>query len=63
MTEYIVGKVSNNEQASTNCVYVGSKKLDYLEVNYDGRMGIFKVLEDKSIENNQICFNNFQCIG
>lgn len=60
MTEYIVGKVSNNEQASTNCVYVGLKKLDYLEVDYNGRIGIFKVLEDKSIEHNQICFNNFQ---
>jgi vesicle-fusing ATPase len=60
MTEYIVGKVSNNEQASSNCVYVKSKKLDYLEVNYNGRKGIFKVLEDISIEPNQLCFNTFQ---
>jgi len=62
MSEYIVGKVLNNEQSSTNCVYVESKKLDYLEVNYNGKMGIFKVLEDKSIEKNQICFNKFQRI-
>ena len=60
MTEYIVGKVSNNEKVSSNCVYVKSKKLDYLEVNYNGKIGIFKVFEDISIEQNQICFNTFQ---
>jgi vesicle-fusing ATPase len=60
MTEYIVGKVSNNEQASSNCIYVKSKKLDYLEVNYNGRIGIFKVLEDISVEQNQIYFNTSQ---
>jgi len=60
MTEYIVGKVSNNEQASSNCVYVKSKKLDYIEVKFDDKIGVFKVLEDNSVEPTQICFNNYQ---
>lgn len=60
MSEYIVGKVSNNEQASTNCVYVKSKNLDYVEINFDNKIGLFKVLEDNTIESNQICFNNYQ---
>lgn len=60
MTDYIVGKVSNSEQASSNCVYVKSKKLDYLEINYNGKMGIFKALEDANVEQNQICFNQYQ---
>jgi vesicle-fusing ATPase len=58
--EYIVGKVSNNEQASSNCVYMGSKNLDYIEVSYGNKVGTFKVIEDKSVEQNQLCFNTFQ---
>lgn len=33
MTEYIVGKVNNNELASTNCVFVKSKSLDYIKIS------------------------------
>jgi vesicle-fusing ATPase len=60
MTQYIVGKVLNNDQASTNCVYIKSKSLDYLEIKLDNKIGLFKVLEDKTIESNQIYFNNYQ---
>ncbi len=60
MSEYIVGKVSNNEQASSNCIYAKSKGLDYFEVKLDNKVGIFKVLEDNTIDSNQICFNNYQ---
>lgn len=61
MTEYIINKVSNNVQANTNCVYVKSKNLDYLEVNFDNKNVIFKILEDKSIVNTfDINLNNFQ---
>ena len=60
MSEYIVDKVSNNELASTNCVYVKSKNLDYMEINFNGKCCTFKVLEDKTIEPDKISFNNFQ---
>lgn len=32
MTEYIVGKVDNNEQASSNCVYMQKKLANYIEI-------------------------------
>lgn len=60
MTEYIVGKVNNNELASTNCVFVKSKSLDYIKINTVTKSAIFKVLEDKTVDPNQICFNSFQ---
>lgn len=60
MSEYIIGKVDGSEQASTNCVFVKSKSLNYIEINTGTKSGIFKVLEDKTIESNQICCNNLQ---
>lgn len=60
MTEYIVGKVNNNELANTNCVFVKSKSLDYIKISTEIKSGIFKVLEDKTADPNQICFNSFQ---
>lgn len=60
MTEYIVGKVNNNELASTNCVFVKSKSLNYIKISTETKSGIFKVLEDKTVEPNQVCFNSFQ---
>ena len=60
MTEYIVGKVNSNEHAGTNCVYVKTKSLSYMEINTGIKSGIFKVLEDKDIPQNELCFNNYQ---
>ena len=58
--EYWVGKTSGNSQAFTNCVYVKSKSLDYIKINTDIKNGIFKVLEDPSIETNIISLNTYQ---
>lgn len=60
MTEYTVGKVNSNDYASTNCVYVKSKSLTYMEINTGTKSGIFKVLEDKDIGQNELCLNNYQ---
>jgi len=60
MTEYIVGKVDNNELASTNCVFVKSKSLNYIKINTETKSGIFKVLENKTMDPEQICFNSYQ---
>ena len=58
--EYQVGKTSGNSQAFTNCVYLKSKSLDYVNVNTGSKQYIFKILEDSGIENNQINLNSYQ---
>lgn len=61
MTEYIVGKVDNNEQASSNCVYMQKKLANYIEIKKESKTGIFKVIENSYLTDaNMICFNNFQ---
>lgn len=60
MVEYIVGKVSNDEQICSNCVYVKTKSLDYIKISVENKVGIFKVIENSDVEQNEICLNNFQ---
>ena len=60
MTEYIVEKINNIVSASTNCVFVKSKSLDYIKIITETKSGIFKVLEDKTADPNQIYLNSFQ---
>ena len=58
--EYTVGKISNNTQALTNCVYVKTKSLSYIKVNTDIKECIFKVLEDINLEKELINLNSYQ---
>lgn len=59
--EYQVGKLSGgNIQASTNCAYLKSKSLDYINIKTGTGEYIFKVLEDKSIDFDKINLNTYQ---
>lgn len=61
MTEYIVDKLSNPAFANTNCVYLKSKKCNYLKIIIASKFVLFKVEEDPSIQsNNIICMNSYQ---
>ena len=60
MTEYVVDKISSNTLASTNAVYVKSKSLDYIKISNGDRTGIFKVIQDDTLEQNKINLNSFQ---
>ena len=60
MGEFYIDKVINNEYAITNCVYIKTKSLNYIEIDNGIKHGIFKVLEDKTIDSKQVLLNNFQ---
>jgi SpoVK/Ycf46/Vps4 family AAA+-type ATPase len=60
MTEYIIDKVLNNNLTQTNSVYVKSKSLDYIKINTGDKTGIFKVIQDDSLELNKIHLNSYQ---
>jgi SpoVK/Ycf46/Vps4 family AAA+-type ATPase len=60
MEEYIVDKLTNSSLASTNCVYVKSKKSDYIKIWSDTNNSIFKVCDDTSLDSNIICMNTLQ---
>ncbi len=57
-----IDKLSNPEYSKSNCIYVKSSITNYVKVfNPDGlASGIYKVIEDNSIGENQVCFNNYQ---
>jgi vesicle-fusing ATPase len=60
MEEYIVDKLMNSSLASTNCVYVKSKKSDYIQIWSDTNNSIFKVCDDTSLDSNILCMNTLQ---
>ncbi len=60
MEEYIVDKLTNSSLASTNCVYVKSKKKDYIQIWTDTSNFILKVCEDISLDSNILCMNTLQ---
>jgi vesicle-fusing ATPase len=58
--EYTVGKVSGNLQDQTNCIYKKTKSLGYMKIDSGKKSAIFKVLQDESVESEQVCFNSYQ---
>ncbi len=60
MEEYIVDKLSNSSLAATNCVYVKSKKSDYIKIWSDTNNFILKVCDDTSLNSNILCMNTLQ---
>lgn len=58
--EFIVDKLTDCALASTNSVYVQSKKQDYIELynETNNKKAIFKVLKDNSIVSNEIILLN-----
>ena len=60
MTEYIVDKLPNPNYAGTNCIYLKSKSLDYIQIVFGQKSGIFKVLEDTTLESDKIYLNTLQ---
>jgi hypothetical protein len=43
MTEFIVDKLSN-ERSETNCVFLKKKSLDYIKIENENKIAIFKVM-------------------
>lgn len=60
MTEYLVDKLPNPNYAGTNCIYLKSKSLDYIQIVFGQKSGIFKVLEDTTLESDKIYLNTLQ---
>ena len=59
--EYFVDKLSSPSLANTNCVYVKSKKCNYVRITFGVKQAVFKVLEDDTIKSlGTICLNSYQ---